>query len=193
MIETAPLLRIVSRHGVGYDAVDVPALDARGIPLATVGDVNSHSVAEHTLALILALAKRVTLYDEATRHERWATRNSLSATELHGKRLLLVGFGRIGRLVAGMAAAFGIRVSAYDPLQAADIITAAGAEQEHANVGSTWSQAMLEPRMSRHRDGKHGNQYNFRLSEEVSWRASVFSEQPWRPRPLRLSSARLGA
>ena len=127
-VAAAPRLRIVSRHGVGYDAVDVPALDARGIPLAIIGDVNSRPVAEHTVALMLALAKRVTLYDAATREGRWAVRNSFSATELDGKRLFLVGFGRIGRIVAGMAAAFGMRVSAYDPFQTADAIAAAGAE-----------------------------------------------------------------
>ncbi len=127
-IATARRLRIVSRHGVGYDAVDVPTLDARGIPLAVVGDVNSRPVAEHALALMLALAKQVTLYDAATRDGRWALRNSFSATELHGKRLFLVGFGRIGRLVAEMASAFGMRVSAYDPYRTADAIASAGAE-----------------------------------------------------------------
>ena len=127
-IASAPRLRVVSRHGVGFDAVDVAALDARGIALAVVGDVNSRPVAEHALALMLALAKRITLYDTATRDGGWAMRNSFSATELHGKRLFLIGFGRIGRLVAGMAAAFGMRVSAYDPFQTPDAIAAAGAE-----------------------------------------------------------------
>ena len=128
VVGTAGRLRIVSRHGVGFDAVDVPSLDARGIPLTIVGDVNSRPVAEHTLALILALAKRIPSYDRATRDGRWGVRNSFSATELQGKRLLLIGFGRIGRLVAQMAGAFGMLVSAHDPFQTADAIRAAGAE-----------------------------------------------------------------
>ena len=58
VIAAAPRLKIVSRHGVGYDAVDVKALNARGIPLCIVGDVNSRAVAEHTLMLMLAAARR---------------------------------------------------------------------------------------------------------------------------------------
>ncbi len=63
IVARAPKLRIVSRHGVGYDSVDVQALDARGIPLAVIGDANSRSVAEHAFTLVLALAKRVPAHD----------------------------------------------------------------------------------------------------------------------------------
>ena len=128
VVATAPRLKIVSRHGVGYDAIDFPALEARGIALAIVGDVNSRAVAEHTMALILAFAKRVPAYDTAVRQGDWALRNSFSATELWDKRLFLIGFGRIGRLVAGMAAAFGMKVSARDPFQTAEAIRQGGAE-----------------------------------------------------------------
>ena len=128
VVATAPCLKIVSRHGVGYDAIDVPALASRGIALAIVGDVNSRAVAEHTMALILAFAKRVPTYDAAVRQGDWALRNSFSATELWDKRLFLIGFGRIGRLVAGMAAAFGMKVSAHDPFQTAVAIRQGGAE-----------------------------------------------------------------
>ena len=128
IIATAQRLRIVSRHGVGYDSVDVAALDARGIPLTIVGDVNGRTVAEHTLALMLALAKRIPAYDRATREGSWEVRNSFSTTELWGKTLFLIGFGRIGRLVAGMASAFGMKILAHDPFQTADDIAAAGAE-----------------------------------------------------------------
>lgn len=128
VVANAPRLRIVSRHGVGYDAVDLPALEARGIALAIVGDVNSRAVAEHAFALMLALAKRVTAYDAAVRHGTWGLRNSFSATELWNKRLFLVGFGRIGRLVAGMAHAFGMTVVAYDPFLTPETIRQAGAD-----------------------------------------------------------------
>ena len=122
VVAAASRLKIVSRHGVGYDAVDVAALEARGIALAIVGDVNSRAVAEHTFALMLALAKRVTAYDSAMRGGDWAIRNSFSATELWDKHLFLVGFGRIGRLVAGLAGVFGMHMSVYDPFQSAEAI-----------------------------------------------------------------------
>lgn len=115
VIAAAPRLRIVSRHGVGYDAVDVAALNARGIPLAIVGDVNSRAVAEHTLMLMLATARKAARHDAAIRRGDWNVRNRFETVELDGKTLLLVGFGRIGRRVAELANAFGMTVTAYDP------------------------------------------------------------------------------
>lgn len=126
-VASAPRLKIVSRHGVGTDAVDVGALDERCITLSIVGDVNSRPVAEHAFALLLALAKQVTAYDAATRGTGWETRNAFSSVELWGKTLFVVGFGRIGRIVAGMAAGFGMQVLAYDPFLDAGAIEAAGA------------------------------------------------------------------
>jgi D-3-phosphoglycerate dehydrogenase / 2-oxoglutarate reductase len=126
-ITAAPLLKIVSRHGVGYDAVDVAALNARGIPLAIVGDVNSRAVAEHTLMLMLAAARRVVIYDAATRSD-WQRRNSFEATELDGKTLLLYGFGRIGRRVAGLARAFGMDIIVHDPFVSETDLRNAGVE-----------------------------------------------------------------
>jgi D-3-phosphoglycerate dehydrogenase / 2-oxoglutarate reductase len=127
-IATAPALKIVSRHGVGYDAVDVPALNARGIPLAIVGDVNSRPVAEHAMMMMMALAKKMRRYDDATRHGPWEYRNRFEAIELHGKNLLIIGYGRIGRHVAKMAEGFGMAISAYDPFQTAETIRAGGVE-----------------------------------------------------------------
>jgi D-3-phosphoglycerate dehydrogenase len=114
-IDSAPKLKIVSRHGVGYDNVDMAALDRRRIPLTLVGNVNALSVAEHTLFMMLTLAKRGVAYDRATRNGDWKLRDSFGATELAGKTLLLLGFGRIGREVARRAQAFGVTVLAYDP------------------------------------------------------------------------------
>ncbi len=124
-IAAAPGLRIVARHGVGYEAVDVAALTARGIPLALVGDVNSGAVAEHTLALMLGLSKRLCTYDRATRDGNFAIRDGFSARELSGKTVLVVGFGRIGRAVARLCRAFGMAVIAADPF-----VDAAAAEAE---------------------------------------------------------------
>ncbi len=109
-------LRIVSRHGVGYDAVDVGALNERGIPLAIVGDVNAQTVAEHAMLLLLSASRRLLAYDAATRPGGdWNYRNSLEAREVSGKTLLIIGLGRIGRHLSRMAAGFEIRVTAYDP------------------------------------------------------------------------------
>ena len=119
-IAKAPGLKIVSRHGVGYDAVDVPALNARGIPLCIVGDVNSSGVAEHAMMLILAATHRLIAADRATRKGNWGWRNGLQTHEVAGKRLLIVGFGRIGQRLAGMARAFGMEVHAHDPYLPAD-------------------------------------------------------------------------
>ncbi len=116
LLIAARTLKLVARHGVGYDAVDVAALTGRGIPLALVGDVNSTAVAEHTLALMLSLAKRVPTYDKAIRSGHYAVRDSFAATELAGRTVLVLGFGRIGRLVAKLSAAFGMDVLVYDPV-----------------------------------------------------------------------------
>lgn len=123
-VARAPRLRIVSRHGVGFDAVDRAALDARGIALAVVGDVNSVSVAEHAMMLLLACAKRARAADLSVRESgrdpgRWGWRNRLEAGEIAGKRLLLLGFGRIGRHLARMARGFSMEVRAFDPFLAA--------------------------------------------------------------------------
>jgi D-3-phosphoglycerate dehydrogenase len=126
VIAQAPSLKIVSRHGVGYDAVDIGALNARGIPLAVVGDVNSRAVAEHTLMLMLAAARRTVEHDQASRNGKWAVRNGFSTIELDGKTLLLFGFGRIGRRVAQLAQAFGMTVMAHDPFVDAASFHAAG-------------------------------------------------------------------
>jgi D-3-phosphoglycerate dehydrogenase len=114
-IAKAPRLKIVSRHGVGYDAVDVPALNARGVPLCIVGDVNSSGVAEHAMMLILAATHRLIAADRATRAGDWGWRNGLQTREVAGKRLLILGFGRIGQKLAGLARAFGMEVHAHDP------------------------------------------------------------------------------
>ncbi|ROR15219.1 hydroxyacid dehydrogenase [Erwinia sp. JUb26] len=128
-IAQAPRLKVVSRHGVGYDAVDVAALNQRGIPLTIVGDVNSLSVAEHTFALLMAVAKQVRVYDENLRSGNWNCRNSFSAMELSGRTLFVLGFGRIGREVARMARCFNMFVVAYDPYVADEIFHALGVER----------------------------------------------------------------
>jgi len=115
-IARAERLKVVSRHGVGYDAVDLAALSARGVALTIVGDTNSVSVAEHAMMLLLAAAKRTLRADHAVREpSHWGWRNKFETTELAEKRLLIIGFGRIGRRLARMAGGFGMEIRAYDP------------------------------------------------------------------------------
>jgi D-3-phosphoglycerate dehydrogenase len=126
VIERAECLKVVSRHGVGYDNIDVDALTRRGVPLAIAADANATAVAEHTLFFMLALAKQGLRYDRATRAGGWEVRNSLEAVDLLGRRVLVMGFGRIGREVAKRCAAFGMQVMVYDPYVQANLIEAAG-------------------------------------------------------------------
>lgn len=118
-IAKAERLKVVSRHGVGYDSVDTNALNKRGIALTIVGDVNSISVAEHALMQLIASSKRVLRSDRAVRKPaEWAWRNELESQEISGKNLLIIGYGRTGRHLARMAAVFGMTVRAYDPFLA---------------------------------------------------------------------------
>src|SRR5208283_2892285 len=105
-IAKASRLKIVSRHGVGYDSVDVATLNKRRIPLCIVGDVNSLSVAKHAMMLMLACARQVIRADRAVRTGPWGWRNRLEAGEISGKGLLIIGYGRSGRHLARMAEGF---------------------------------------------------------------------------------------
>lgn len=126
LIAKAERLRIVARHGVGYDAVDVAALTARGIPLTITPEANAGSVAEHALMLMLACARRVTGYDARLRDLRWGLAPDLPTVDLAGRTVLVIGFGRIGARVARLAAAFGMRVLVSDPAVPWNTIKALG-------------------------------------------------------------------
>jgi D-3-phosphoglycerate dehydrogenase len=114
-VARASRLKIVSRHGVGYDAIDVAALNERGTALAICGDVNSSSVAEHAVMMILAAAKQVLRADASVRHGPWAWRDNLESQDVRNRKLLLLGYGRIGRHIAKMAAGFEMEIRAFDP------------------------------------------------------------------------------
>tara|TARA_Y100000588_G_scaffold133530_1_gene146670 strand:+ start:955 stop:1914 length:960 start_codon:yes stop_codon:yes gene_type:complete len=129
IIEAAPFLKAVSRHGVGFNSVDVDALTRRGIPLTIAVGGNAVSVAEHTLYLILALAKQSTRYDQAARTGDFSYRNAPKSREISGSNLLIIGFGRIGSQVLQRAKAFNINSFVYDPYVSKDRITSVGAEK----------------------------------------------------------------
>jgi len=113
-ITRARRLRVVSRFGVGYDNVDVPALTERGIPLTITGDANAVTVAELTLGLMLAVARRLVALDARARVGDYAV-DAGAASDLSGKTALVVGFGRVGRRVAKRCQAFDMMVIVADP------------------------------------------------------------------------------
>ncbi len=122
-------LQVVARIGVGYDAVDVPALTEKKIPLMVAGTANSPSVAEHAIFLMMTLAKRAAHFHAMVQEGRWGTdRMKLLPVDLLGKTLLIVGFGRIGTRTAKRGLAMEMNVLVYDPYVSPDAVRAAGCE-----------------------------------------------------------------
>lgn len=124
----APRLRVAARIGVGYDAIDVPALTKRRIPVMLVGTANSTSVAEQAMFFMLALAKKGAAYDAMVREGRWPDRLKDLPIDLSGRTVLVLGFGRIGTRVVKRCVAFDMRVLVYDPYVPAPGVHALGAE-----------------------------------------------------------------
>jgi len=127
-IEAAGDMKVVTRIGVGYDAVDVPALSRRGIPLMVAGTANSPSVAEQALFMMLTLAKRATEMHSIVKDGKWAARLGMLPYDLFGKTVLIIGFGRIGTRTAKRCLAMEMNVLIYDPYKPAAEIEAAGCE-----------------------------------------------------------------
>jgi D-3-phosphoglycerate dehydrogenase / 2-oxoglutarate reductase len=125
-LQAAPALRVVARHGVGYDSVDVAALTRHNIPLMVTGIANSPSVAEQALFFMLTLAKRGAAMHDMVRDARWADRLSELPVDLFGKTLLVIGFGRVGTRVAKTCLALGMTVLVFDPYIRSEAIAAAG-------------------------------------------------------------------
>jgi D-3-phosphoglycerate dehydrogenase len=122
----APRLRAVGRAGVGVDNVDLAAATARGVAVFHAPTGNITSAAEQAWALLLACARRVPEADASMKRGEWARR--MEGVELAGKTLLLVGLGRIGRMMAQRAAAFEMRVLGHDPFVTAEAARAMGVE-----------------------------------------------------------------
>ncbi len=121
-------MQVVTRIGVGYDAVDVPALSRRKIPLMVAGTANSPSVAEQALFMMLTLAKRAVEMHALVKDGKWGTRLGKLPYDLFGKTVLIVGFGRIGTRTAKRCLAMEMNVLVYDPYKPAAEIKAAGCE-----------------------------------------------------------------
>jgi len=128
LIAKATRLRAVGRAGVGVDNVDVAAATKRGIVVANAPQSNVITAAEHTMALLLALARNIPQAHASLTAGRWE-RSKFSGVELYEKTLGILGFGRIGQLVAGRARGFGMRVMAFDPYVGAERYRDLGVEK----------------------------------------------------------------
>jgi D-3-phosphoglycerate dehydrogenase len=122
-----PALRVVATPSVGFDHVDVAEATARGVWVCNVPDYCVEEMADHTIALLLALARGVVELDRSVRDGGWDHRAAGRLGRLADVRLGIVGFGRIGRAVAARARGLGMEVAAFDPFIESDAIAAAGA------------------------------------------------------------------
>ena len=113
-IDLSKNLKIIARHGVGYNNVDLDVINKKKIPLFIVGDVNSTSVAEHTFGLIINIAKKINFYDSEVRSNNFEIRNSFNSRDLNKKNILIFGYGRIGKKVADICNFFNMNVFVYD-------------------------------------------------------------------------------
>ncbi len=127
-LEASGDMKVVTRIGVGYDAVDVPALSRRKIPLMVAGTANSPSVAEQALFMMLTLAKRAVEMHSIVKDGKWAARLGMLPYDLFGKTVLIIGFGRIGTRTAKRCVAMEMNVLVYDPYKPAAEVKAAGCE-----------------------------------------------------------------
>ena len=112
VLDAAPALRVIAKHGVGVDSVDVAAATQKGILVMVAGDANAPAVAEMTIAFMLALGRDLEKLSASVKSGQWE-RGTYHGTELRGRTLGLVGFGQIGRRVAQLGRSLGLRVIAF--------------------------------------------------------------------------------
>jgi D-3-phosphoglycerate dehydrogenase len=114
LLDASTRLRVIGRAGVGVDNIDVPSATIRGVVVMNAPDGNTITTAEHTIALLVSLARSIPQANSSLRAGRWE-RKKFVGVELQGKTLGIVGLGRIGRVVASRARALGMSIVAYDP------------------------------------------------------------------------------
>jgi D-3-phosphoglycerate dehydrogenase len=130
LLRRAPNLLIVSSNGAGFDPVDVDACTAAGVVVVNQSGGNAHSVAEHALAMMLTLSKRIIEADRALRRDANVNRNALIGNEVQGKTVGVIGIGNVGRRIAELCKGLlGMKVLAYDPYLSASEIAARGGEK----------------------------------------------------------------
>lgn len=115
VIEAGEKLKVVARHGVGFDNIDIKRAEELGIWVTNAPESNSNTVAEHTMLLILGLARKILVVTREFKAGNFAVRNQQRGMDVEGKVLGIVGMGKIGRLVARKALAFDMKIIGYDP------------------------------------------------------------------------------
>ena len=127
VIEAANNLKIISRHGVGYDNIDLKVSKQKNITLAITATANAVAVAEHVMFMILNISKRGNMYDDTVKSGKFSERNKLPKTvELWNKNILIAGFGRIGQALIKRCLGFEMNVFVYDPYVSKEFIEKEG-------------------------------------------------------------------
>ena len=127
LINCSKNLKIISRHGVGYDNIDLTASKEKNITLAITATANAIAVAEHVLFMLLNIAKRKSMYDDSVKSGNFSNRNKLPKTiEIWNKNILIAGFGRIGQCLIKRCQGFEMNVFVYDPFVSKEVVESLG-------------------------------------------------------------------
>ena len=127
VIEAAKNLKIISRHGVGYDNIDLESSKKNNLTLAITATANAVAVAEHVMFMLLNISKRKNMCDDTVKNGKFSDRNKLPKTvELWSKNILIAGFGRIGQALIKRCLGFEMKVFVYDPFVSKDVIEKLG-------------------------------------------------------------------
>ncbi len=130
IIDLGKKLRIISRHGVGYDNIDLNSSKKNNITIAITATSNAVAVAEHVMFMLLNISKRKNMYDETVKSGNFSNRNKLPKTiELWNKNILIAGFGRIGQCLIKRCKGFEMNVSVYDPFVSKEFIEKLGGKK----------------------------------------------------------------
>ena len=130
LINCSKNLKIISRHGVGYDNIDLTASKEKNITLAITATANAIAVAEHVLFMLLNIAKRKSMYDDSVKSGNFSNRNKLPKTiEIWNKNILIAGFGRIGQCLIKRCKGFEMNVFVYDPFVSKEVVENLGGKK----------------------------------------------------------------
>ncbi len=130
LINCSKNLKIISRHGVGYDNIDLKASKEKNITLAITATANAIAVAEHVFFMLLNIAKRKSMYDDSVKSGNFSNRNKLPKTiEIWNKNILIAGFGRIGQCLIKRCKGFEMNVFVYDPFVSKEVVESLGGKK----------------------------------------------------------------
>ena len=130
IINLAKKLKIISRHGVGYDNIDLETCKKKNIAITITATANAVAVAEHVMFMLLSISKRKNMYNDSVKTGNFSDRNKLPKTqEIWGKNILIAGFGRIGQCLIKRCLGFEMNVFVYDPFVSAEKIESLGGKK----------------------------------------------------------------